>query len=466
MKLMKACLSRGRELSRDDSGMALAMVVTVTAILFLLATTLLTMVTYRETQTTGFIDRTKAMHLADAGINEYVYQLSRSYSFWKTSPHLAVQMQEGSWEVTASLAATGPLRLTSTGILPDGARRTINATVVFPTFAGYVFVLDKTDLTIGSGATITGKVWCNQDIDNGGIITGLASAVGNCTVGNNKPKSSNDPHYKGGYEDSKHYDSAAPTTLDFSQITSTLNDQRQAAIDAGTNFATSGALGYEVIFSGASAAVYKITAINYKVPYPGKSSIPLGQRTKSLVRSVIIPVTGVLYFDDDVWVSGDYAANVTLASSKNIYIPGNFAPTNPALNFTAGLVTPGYIYFPYWCDSVPSTHRVQCALLSQANMIGAQWTGGTGTGYAPTQTYSSRNGWQSAAITPAGKSLDYDGSFAMVKQQGFVMNEGSSNSQGYSSRSYSGDERLIMNPPPLYPQMPGGDLRVDTWLEK
>lgn len=448
---------------KDDSGIALATVVMVAAIMFILVTAVLTLVAYRETQTGAYTARTKAMHLADAGTNEYLYQLSQDYGYWKTATTLGpTQMQDGSWRVTAT-APTGadPLRLSSVGTLKDGTHRTISATVVFPTFADYVFVIDKSDLTIGSAAVIDGKVWCNMSIVNDGVITGLATAVNACSP---VPSTT---HYPGDYRDKNHYTGKAPVALDFSQLTTDLNKQKQAANDAGTYYAASGTgfLGYEVIFSGPKADVYKISAINYKVPYTGQSTAVLGARTKTLVGSVVIPASGVMYFDDMVWVSGDYSANVTLASSKDIYMAGNFVPTSPTSNITAGIVTSGYIYFPYWCDSVPATHKVQCALLSQGAKIGTQWTG-TAAGNADTLKYDSGlKKWVSTTISPAVKVLDFDGSFGMVTQQGFVMGEGQSTSQGYASRSYSGDDRLTKNPPPLYPQIPGGDLRVNTWLE-
>ncbi len=38
-------------------------------------------------------------------------------------------------------------------------------------------------------------------------------------------------------------------------------------------------------------------------------------------------------------------------------------------------------------------------------------------------------------------------------------------SAGYDTRNFEMDPRLIDNPPPLYPQIRDGSLRVDTWLE-
>ena len=95
----------------SDSGMALAVVMLMSSILFLLATTVLLLVTYREKQTAAVTERDQSMHIADAGLNEYVYQLSQQYDYWKTHSTLGpTEMKGGEWTVTRSTSASGTLR--------------------------------------------------------------------------------------------------------------------------------------------------------------------------------------------------------------------------------------------------------------------------------------------------------------------------------------------------------------------
>ncbi len=169
---------RMSRLAADDSGMALMTVVAVSAIVFVMLATTLTMVEYRGTQTEKFTSRNRAMQLADAGINEYMYQLSEDYRFYSTNPELepASPPADGTWHVEADPPHDSELlTLTSTGTLNDGTTRTVTATVKFPNFVDYcVFVIE--DYSVGSGFTFDGKVyvqgWLNMA--TGSNITGLA----------------------------------------------------------------------------------------------------------------------------------------------------------------------------------------------------------------------------------------------------------------------------------------------------
>ena len=109
-----------RQALASDSGMALAVVMLMSAIMFLLATTVLTLVSYRERATAATTDRNQAMHLADAGINEYVYQLSQSYDYWKTHQQLGPVTTEGGSGSSRSL----PQQLLTRYDLPPSAHST------------------------------------------------------------------------------------------------------------------------------------------------------------------------------------------------------------------------------------------------------------------------------------------------------------------------------------------------------
>lgn len=176
-------------LGSDESGMALMTVVAVSAIVFIMLATALTMVEYRDTQATKFTSRNRAMQLADAGINEYMYQLSEDYRFYASNPVLvpASAPADGTWRVEAEPPHDSELlTLTSTGTLADGTSRTVTATVKFPNFVDYcVFVIQ--DYSVGSGFTFDGKVyvqgWLNMA--TGSNITGLAMSSAGFKKDNN-----------------------------------------------------------------------------------------------------------------------------------------------------------------------------------------------------------------------------------------------------------------------------------------
>ena len=347
-----------RQALASDSGMALAVVMLMSAVLFLLATTLLMLVTYRGNQTTAVAERNQAMHLADAGINQYAYQLSRQYDYWKTHETLGpTQMDGGEWTVTRSTTASGAVVLTSVGTLPSGRSRTVKATISFPNWAKYIVLVDKGPYSIGAGATFDGDIFCNGNISNSGVIKGKAEAGGTCSYG-----TSYAVNYPGGYAN-------GVDKVDFSKLSNDLAAMKASAQGSGAYYAASGALGYNVVFNGPQATIYRVTNVE-KHASVATTNVPIGTLTQTLIGTAAIPSDGVFFFDDDVWVSGNYSAGVTVASSKNIWCPANLVPTNANSNATCGLVAQLEVLFPYWYETMPDNQIVQAALLSLTAGVG------------------------------------------------------------------------------------------------
>ncbi len=180
----------------------------------------------------------------------------------------------------------------------------------------------------------------------------------------------------------------------------------------------------------------------------------MAQFTQTLVGTAVIPADGVLFFDDDVWVSGTYSAAVTVATSADLWCPGDLLPTNPSSTVTCGLVAGGQVLFPWWYGTMPDDQVVQAATLSQTAGVGPDAPSGLKQYNTTTGTWSSSYTMGSADYK---SSVTLKGGRAMVQMIGF--------SAGYDTRNFEMDPRLIDNPPPLYPQIRDGSLRVDTWLE-
>lgn len=406
-----------RRRAADDAGLALPAVVMVSVVLFVLVMMLITLVEYQETQSARQAGRVRAMHMADAGVNAYLYELRRNPTFWVTQPSLGpTSMTEGSWLVTATAPTQDkPLTLRSVGTLAGNvATRTVVATVRFPTFADYMFAAD-TDINVGADATIYGKLRSNGNINNDGRITGRAYATG---------RVSGPGTFEAGYD--QYYE-----RLDFAQVTADLASIRTQATASGTYYGPSGAQGYRVTINGASIQVAKVTG--------GTSS---GNLTTTPLGSVSVPASGVLYFNDRVWVSGTYSAKTTIASSSDIYIPDNLQASNPSGSATLGLVAQNNIIVPSWYPNLPQPMTVSAAMLAQ-----------TGSIYGDLQS----------GITKSGITIN--GSMAYKGYSYFAQYSGSTVTAGFRSRSYRYDSRLDVEPPPMYPQIRDGSLKVSTWIE-
>jgi len=403
---------------RGDAGTAFMTVMATTTILFVLATTLMLMIAY-QTQTTQIrTARLRATHIADAGVNAYLYQLKNNYGYYNDTPDTGwIDLGGGErYRVVATAATrTTPLTLRSTGVSMDGTV-TIAATVRFPSFADYMF-LSNASLEVNGDARINGSIRSNGNIDNQGEISGQTIASGIVT-GNGK--------FGAGYEEGR-------SIVDFNQVLVVMDEMRTAALDDGTYYANTGSYGYRVTVTGTTAYVEKIL-----------SGTDTGDMVTAPIGLVTIPSNGVLYFADDVWVSGSYSTALTIVSEGDLYLIGSYQPTDPNSIATSGLVAKKNIIVPAWYKSVKDDMYINAALLSATGRI-----------YADIKQGVIR---ERITITGAVTAFDSGGVWGTYDFTGQPI-------AGFRQNVYTYDQRLIDNPPPLYPQVFDGSLKVDTWVE-
>jgi hypothetical protein len=392
-------------------------VMATTSILFVLATTLMMMVAYQTQTTSVRTARVRATHVADAGINAYLYQIRQRYDYYTVVPDTGVvTIGDGeTYRVRAQGPADGkPLTLYSTGNAGDGTV-TIAATVRCPSFADYMFCSDDS-LLIGAGATINGQVHSNHDINNAGHITGKVTAAGTIT--------------NTGVLDQVPADHQAPVS--FTQVAIDMDSIMVSAQDNGAYFGPSLKLGYLVTVNGSSVTVDKVTGGN-----------TTGNLTTTPVRTLTVPASGALYFADTIWVKGSYSVPLTIVSNSNIYVPNSYTPSDMGSTVTGGLIARQSIIVPAWYPSVPQQMRLTAALLSQSGSITADMKYGV-----------------------YRDNITINGSETYFARGGFALVDGSGNVVGgFHTRVYSYDQRLDDYAPPKYPVIQDGALNVATWIE-
>jgi len=404
---------------RGDRGTTLMTVMATTSILFIMATTLMTVVAYQSQVTALRVGRVRATHVADAGINAYLYVLRNDFDTYQANLDTGWVTVSGveRYRVRVVPPANGkPLTLYSTGVAGDGTQ-TIAATVRFPTFGDYMF-LAGSDLAIAGDARINGQVRSNGSIDNQGQITGKVTAGGTVT-GNGS--------FDRGYLENQ-------PIVDFNQVLTTMDGIRTAAGLSSTYFPASGAYGYRVVVNGTSMVVDKIT-----------DGITTGDFVTVPVTAFTIPASGVVYFADNIWIQGAYGNSVTIVSDGDIYLTGDYLPADPNSTITSGLIAKDNIIVPSWYRSVKDTMDINAALLSQSGRIYADIKQGV------IRSRINITGALSYFIS-GGVFGSYD-KFTGQPVSGFRQNV------------YTYDQRLNLNPPPMYPTIRDGSLKVDTWIE-
>ncbi len=408
--------SPGTSPSRRDEGWVLASVVVATGILFMLVTMLIGSVAQHTLETKRYQARTTAMHVADAGVNAYMYAFKHGSGVY--IPTLGpTAVDQGTWTVTATPpdpVTNTPLRLRSVGVVPGlEATRAILAEVRRPTYADYSVLIDD-DYALGTGGTILGKLRANGNVDNDGTITGRAEASGSFS---GSGQYLGDPPKTGGLP-----------KVDFAQVTADINAIRTKATAIGTFYAASGARGYRVTITGTSVQIDKVTAVNNST----------GALTTTAYATTSVPADGVFYFNDTVWVRGTYSAALTISATKFV-LPYNLRPQSEQAVHVLGLISSSDITFPLWYSAAefPTDVWCQAALLAQNGGIGAEF-----------RTGSYKN------------SIMIRGSRAFRTLVGFE-----SGSSEFHTRTYEYDKRLEGTPPPMYPQIKDGTYKVSSWLE-
>jgi hypothetical protein len=472
--------------ARADDGMALALVTAISAVLFILATTLIVLASQQQVSAGKQLSRTKALHAADAGINAYLYKLSKTgdpVTYVNTTGNATLgptATADGNWTVTAVFdPAKGVIILTSVGNVPSAnVSRMVKAQVKPSGFSDYMFLFNES-LPIGAGALIKGSVRSNKNITNDGEITGAAYAVGTITS----------PSGSGKFDGGRYpgWTSASFATVDFAKLKSIATTTGTYWGDVGTfgSYSSTPTLntqrhyvGYHVVLTGTGGYWEKMKGINTTT---GTMTVDAATRTNF---DIPLPVgtqsNGVLYFDDAIWVEGQYSRKVTIVSgvdyessssdknnigsvqtattpktdmnatstaqpppqsiNSSVFIASDITPVDQTSDSVCGIVTPGDISFPTEYASMPSTLDVWSAILSV-----------NGSVHADMQSNKTK-----ALVNFIGANASWDPG---------GMTSGNPATMGFVSRNYFYDYRLNMNPPPNYPPLGDGKLNVASWVE-
>ena len=425
-------------LAADDSGFVVPMIIAVMTILFLLSTALVTMAAFNTSQSAFQRSRVKALHMADAGLNSALYELRQDPNWWLATPTVSIikpsgptvqkclgwtTMDDGKWYVESlapNPATRTPLQLRCTGVIPSlNVTRTIVANVRFPTYADYFFLVND-DEVLAAGAVVEGSVRSNGDTTNGGAIHGNSESHGS---------------YSGPSAHTANMTGDVMTgvaLVDFTKVQADITGMRYAAQisgGTGTYWADSGKTGYEVTLNGTNFTLKTVQALNSTT----------GVRTYVTGSTVTkaIPSNGILFFEDTVYVSGTYAAPVTIVTGNNnsIYVCNNLQPNITTSQNTCGLVADANVIIPSWFTSIPSNTLVWAAML-----------GSQGSVYSESHSGTTKN------------DLEIHGAVARNVYGGLQ--------PGYTTRDYNHDPRLNFYPPPMYPTLRDGSLRVQSWIEE
>jgi len=435
------------EMLRGDEGLAMAMVVAVSAILFVLLTALVTVTVQRGSTSLVHQQHAEILDVADAGIAAYIQKLQGQWYYYETTPTITGTSGDGSFTVTATPPPSGSstVRLDALAKIPSqGLSRHVVAYVKPPSFADYAVVIDNPGATysIGADATFWGKVHANGSVDNAGVCNGTVSAVTKITGSGD---------FNGSPE------KVCPADqIDFTTVTTDLSDIKTLATAQSAYFPALGNwttnkpyLGYYVEFAGNTFKVRKIRDISTTSTNPSTC-----WTVETTTQVVSIPPSGTVFFENEpIWVSGTYSKSVTIgdscatsagsnnaagASNSAVYLWDDLLPVDPSDDKQLlGIVTPGDISVTPWLAASPTSFTIQAALLSQYGSIHGDKANGSNK-----------------------SRMDMIGSRAFKIQGGF--------NSSYNTRNFSWDDRFSRGIPPLFPRpvaYGGSALSLTSWTD-
>jgi len=415
------------------------------------------------------IHRDLAFRIAEAGIEYYRWHLAHApldfqdgtgqsgpyiHDFYDKSSNL---LGEFELEIIPPPLGSTVVTIKSTGKVDgvSGLEKTIEVKMAKPSFAKYAAVLND-NVRFGAGTEVFGQIHSNGGIRFDGLAHNIVTSAAT---------SYNDPDHSGGNEFGVHthivpVDPLPPAAMpsrpdvfvagrqvsvpavDFTGITQSLSQIKTSAQTDGKYFGPSGSKGYEVVLKiNDTFDIYKVTKLTSP---PGGCSNSLSQSgwgtwtvsTRTLIGNYPIPVNGLIFLEDHVWVSGQInTVRATIASGKfpdslstrtSITVNVNLLYTNYDGQDILSLIAQNNINIGLTSANIL---RVDAALIAQNGRVGRYY-------------YSSSCG--SSYIRSTITSYGMIGSY---QRYGFAYTNGT----GYQTRNLVYDSYLLYGPPPSFP---------------
>ena len=414
-------------------------------------------------------DQSQAFMSAESGIEYYRWHLAHAQQDYQDGTNHAGPYvhtfydKDGNPVGTFSLNITPPptgstvVTVDSTGspTINPPITKIIEAKMAIPSFAKYAAIIGS-DVRFGAGTVLYGPVQSNGGIHMDGVAHNLVSSA----VATYTDPDYSEPPVFGVYTRVAPQDPFPPAAVpnrpdvfmagrqfpvapaDFVGITQDLSTMKTQAKADGSYYASSSAQGYDIIFkTNNTYDIYKVTALTAAPRNCTNSQSQTGWgtwsvQTETKIKNAPIPPHGVIFVEDNVWVSGQInGARVTVASGRfpdkpstrsSITVNHNLLYSKYDGSDVISLIAQQDINVGFVSDD---TLRMDAALMAQNGRIGRYYYGSSCTTY-----------YKRSSITSYGMI----GSYA---RYGWAYTDGT----GYNTRTIIYDANMLYGPPPDFP---------------
>lgn len=449
---------------------------------------------YRAVSQTA--EREKAFQIAEAGIDYYRWHLAHAAQDFQdgtgqSGPYVHLYYDKlgnliGQYELTITppLVGSTVVKIVSKGTVASTTiSRSIEAIMAIPSLAKYAFVANF-GMRFGEGTEIFGPIHSNGGIRMDGLAHNIVTSA---------KASYNDPDHNGDLEFGVHTHVRPPPSsgisegglsseepphtvsirpdvfmigrqfpvpaVDFNGLTQNLANLKTLAQASNRYFASSGALGYNIVLkTNGTFDLYKVTALT-SAPHScnkpnwdnqaGWSTWSIG--TQVFDANYAFPTNGVIFVEDNVWVEGKINnTRVTIASGK---FPESDT-TNTNISFTKDILYTNY------------DGRDVLALIAQNNINAGMESADTIEVDASLIAKNGRVGryYYNASCHPYDDRtlIKLYGMIATNQRYGFAYT--SNPGGGYETRQIIYDGNLLYGPPPSFP-LTSDQYATISWRE-
>jgi Tfp pilus assembly protein PilX len=433
-----------RARARDESGIAMVIVVALSALLVSLAAGLLVVVAGESSRSSQSVRSNTAFAAAEAGVQDYTAKLleDSAYYLHMVAAGESTRKNSGGTTVAAGHAWTGDttwtypngrdawrqlgngyeydLRIsgpsaTSSAVTINSTGRPQNDTnkgdwrevqsVIRPSSVADFQMIADADISYGSTATTTGRIYAG--IDSNGVahnITHDGTASGNIYAEGSIYGSTRMTNGAQKY-DHNTIRNVIGTPINFNDFQISLVNVANAAQSGGIYLNNSSKSAWKLTFlSGGTVQVQSCTGSNINTSSPSCGS----------TTTYSVPSNGAIYVAQSAIVSGQVKGQVTVASNNDILVGGATTYVTPGTD-VLGLAAANNVIIPSWAPS---------------NIT-----------------------WWAAAIAENGQfeSATSDGSHGTMTFNGSIATRQGGQMSMFQVRYYNYDSNLLYRPPPWWP---------------
>ncbi len=416
----------------------------------------------------------KALHIADAGINYYLWHLTEDPADFQDDtggpgPYIHEHTDsEGNVVGSYSLVITpgeGSTAVTieSTGYTSEypNLKRTIQARYGMISLTNYA-VLQNGNLWFGNEVTLNGPIFSNGGIRHDGVNTSTvqsAKETYTCGIETGCIEPTEKPGIWGNGGPSELWEFPV-NAIDFDSITIDFNQMKTDSQTSGLYLGPSGEQGYHLVFnSGGTVSVNKVTATDFFKAYSyeyGCVNLYEVIIDEEYIGDYPIDENGIIFVEDDLWVDGVLNGKTTLVAARfpvdtdnvDVFIVDNLTYLDKSGDHTLGTISQRDIIFG---RDVPDYFEVNGALLAQKGRVLRHHYG------------------YFKCKSPGGnkikKEFSFFGSTISSQRAYWNFSGGPQNpAAGFQETIFNYDTSLANNPPDYFPEH--GNLELISWEEK